>query len=340
MNKKILSLTAAALLLPSLFCACSGKEQRKTTSIAVFIPGIMADSPIYANLARGIQDAAEQYNASLSDGQEKAEVYVMEAGTNQAEWATKLTSLAAAGTYGVIISSNPSLPEIAQPLTKRFPDQKFIFLDASLDGNNSMACISYDQTVQSYLSGYIAGLVSKSHKVGLIAAQEYPVMNNILHPYFAKGASDAVSGTTCDFRLVGNWYDGAKGAELTDAMYATGVDVILPICGGASQGVISSAKEHNINLTWFDENAFAKAPGVIISCCMVKQQQAAKETTLAYLAGNTAWGTTKVVGFTDGYIEFITDDPLYEQTVPQNIRSKMNELITSLKDGTFKVPQL
>lgn len=339
MNKKTLIL-AAALLLPAFFCSCSKQETHKATSIAVFVPGIMADSPIYANLAKGIEDAVQEYNASLSDGQEKAEVYVMEAGTNQAEWATKLTSLAAAGTYGVIISSNPSLPEIAQPLTERFPQQKFIFLDAALDGNNSIACISYDQTVQSYLSGYIAGLFSKTHKVGLIAAQEYPVMNNILHPYFAKGAADAVSGTTCDFRLVGNWYDGAKGAELTDAMFAAGVDVILPICGGASQGVISSATEHNIHLTWFDENAFAKAPGVIISCCMVQQRQAAKETTLNYLAGKTNWGNTKVVGFTDGYIEFITDDPLYTQTVPQDIRNKMDELIRSLKEGSFSVPKL
>ncbi len=336
--KTFLTVASALFMLFSLG-ACS-KKVSEGTSIAVFIPGIMADSPIYANLAKGVQEAVEEYNNSLSQDKKPAQVFVMEAGTNQAEWSTKLTSLAATGTYDVIISSNPSLPEIAEPLTKTFPSQKFLFLDASMEGNSNIACISYNQKEQSYLTGYIAGLFSKSHKVGLIAAQEYPVMNNILYPYYARGAADAVSGTTCEFRIVGNWYDAAKGAELADALYSIGVDVILPICGGASQGVISSATEHKINLNWFDENGFAKAPGVIISSCMAKQALAAKEATTQFLTGGTKWGSTKVVGFSEGYVEFITDDELYQKTVPDSIKEKMNSLIASLRDGSFSLPEL
>ena len=213
--------------------ACSKSTMPNKKSIAVFIPGIMADSPIYANLAKGVKEAVEQYNLKASDNK-KVAVEILEAGTNQAEWSAKITSLASTGKYDVIISSNPSLPELCAPLTEQFPLVKYILLDASINGNQNIAAISYNQKEQSYLTGYIAGLMSKSHKVGLIAAQEYPIMNNVLLPYYSLGAKAADKNTSVDFRIVGNWYDASKGAELTDAMCAAGVDVILPICGGAA----------------------------------------------------------------------------------------------------------
>jgi len=308
-------------------------------SIAVFVPGIMADSPIYKNLAKGVQNAVDQYNLSAGENN-KASITILEAGTNQAEWGTKLTALASTGKYDVIISSNPSLPELCAPLTEQFPLVKYILLDASINGNQNIAAISYNQKEQSYLTGYIAGLMSKNHKVGLIAAQEYPIMNNVLLPYYSLGAKASDKNTSVDFRIVGNWYDASKGAELTDAMFATGVDVILPICGGASQGVISSAKEHKIYITWFDENGFSKAPGTVISSCLVNQDIAAKEVTLGYLNNETEWGKTKVVGFAEGYISFVEDDPLYIEYVPSDIRAKLNVLIAGLKNRSVVLPSI
>lgn len=336
--QRLLVVPALALALIPL-SGCSGTEKTKhAASIAVFIPGIMADSPTYAHVAEGVQEAIEAYNAGRTDDSEKATVYIMEAGTNQAEWPGKLTSLAATGSYDLIISSNPSLPEIAQPIAQQFPKQKFIFLDAALAGNQQIYTISYNQRDQAYISGYMAGLYSRSHKVALIAAQEYPIMNNILHPYFARGAADAFPGTSCEFRIVGNWYDASKGAEITNALADAGIDVILPICGGASQGVIAAAGERGQHIVWFDENGFKKAPGTIISCCMTKQAKAAKEATLQYLAGNTPWGTIKEVGFKEGYAEFFDSDENYIKHVSEDIRTKMKSLTTGLLDGSVALP--
>jgi len=322
-----------------MFTGCAKKEKSGGKSIAVFIPGIMAGSPIYANLAKGVQEAIAAYNESSAESN-KASATIFEAGTDQSLWSGKLTSIAAAGTYDVIISSNPALPELCKPLTNQFPNQKFILLNATCDGNKQIAAVNYNQKEQSYLTGYIAGLMSKTHKVGLIAAQEYPDMNNILLPYYKKGAQDAFAGTFVDFRIVGNWYDASKGAQLTDAMCDAGVDVILPICGNASQGVITSAKEHKIHLAWFDENCFSKAPGVIISCCMVKQDMAAQEATTNFILGTTEWGKTKTAGFADGYIDFIQDDPLYTQYVPEEVRTKLEALVAGYKSKSTAVPEL
>ena len=318
-------------LLSSIFLfGCSPVPKKH--SVAVFIPGICADSPTYAMLRDGVIRAIDDYNYGKENDQ-KSLLYILEAGTNQSEWPAKITALCAEQKYDVIISSNPSLPEIVTPILEQFPNQKFILLDAECSGNNNIATVCYNQYEQAYLTGYIAGLMSKSHRIGLIAAQEYPVMNNIIAPYFEKGAKDAAPSTTMDFRVVGNWYDANKGAMLADVLFQNGVDVILPICGGASQGVINSAVNNNFYITWFDNNGFDKAPGNIISSTVMKQEELVQLMTTEFLNGKTAWGTAKMLGVKDGYVDFIQDDPLYESTVPADVRGKMAQLVDDIQTG-------
>ena len=308
----------------------------KQLSVAVFIPGICADSPTYAMLRDGVTQAIDDWNEGKSVEQ-SAKLYVLEAGTNQSEWPAKITALAAEQKYDVIISSNPSLPEIVLPIIEQFPDQKFILMDAEYSGNKNICTVCYNQYEQSYLTGYIGGLMSKSHKLGLVAAQEYPVMNNIIWPSFEKGAKDADPSSTVAFRIVGNWYDASKGAMLADILYGEGVDVILPICGGASQGVITSAVNNDFYITWFDNNGFDKAPGHIISSTVMKQQELSAIMTTEFLNGKTGWGTAKMLGVKDGFVDFIQDDPLYVSTVPANVRSKMAALVDSIRDGSLTI---
>ena len=322
MKKILLYITIFTTLL---FTACAKKsDASEKKSIAVFVPGIIDNSPVYEMLVKGVKEAVEGSDTEL---------FIMEAGTNQAEWAPKITALCAENKYSVIISSNPSLPDLVEPILQNFPKQKFILMDAEKSGNQNIHTICYNQYEQSYITGYIGGLMSKSHKLALIAAQEYPVMNNIILPYFEKGAKAANAASTVEFRIVGNWYDGTKGAELADAVAKIGVDVILPICGGASQGVITSAVNNGIYITWFDDNGFSKAPGTIISSSVMEQKKMSYNVTKEFLEGKTPWGTAKMVGIKEGFVDFVQDDENYITTVPAEIREEMKILVSDIKDG-------
>ena len=322
-------------LLSLVLVACK-PAAKKQLSVAVFIPGICADSPTYAMLRDGVTQAIDDWNEGKSL-EKCAKLYVLEAGTNQSEWPAKITALAAEQKYDVIISSNPSLPEIVLPIIEQFPDQKFILMDAEYSGNKNICTVCYNQYEQAYLTGYIGGLMSKSHKLGLVAAQEYPVMNNIIWPYFEKGAKAANADSTVAFRVVGNWYDASKGAMLADILYGEGVDVILPICGGASQGVITSAVNNNYYITWFDNNGFDKAPGNIISSTIMKQQELSAIMTTEFLNSKTKWGSANMLGVKDGFVDFVQDDPLYVSTVPASIRTKMADIVDSIRDGSLTI---
>lgn len=348
--KRAVILLIAALFL---FTACSKNNADSASSsastaaaarIAVFVPGVVSGSPVYEMLSEGVTSAVADWNAAQEGSADAAQatVTVIEAGTNQAEWSGKITALAASGSYDLIISSNPSLPELVVPIAEQFPGLKFILLDAELAGNAAVETVQYNQYEQAYLAGYAAGVATVStelthanpeKKVALIAAQEYPVMNDVILPYFTKGAQAAAPGTSVDFRVVGNWYDASKGAEIARSLYDEGVDVILPIAGGAGQGVIAAAQELGFYITWFDDNGFSQAPGLVISSTVMEQKRMAYEVTKDYLDGNAAFGTARTVGVREGYVQFVQDDPLYISTLPENDRARIDAVYEDIKEG-------
>ncbi|MFO7731563.1 MAG: BMP family ABC transporter substrate-binding protein, partial [Spirochaetia bacterium] len=126
--------------------------------IAVFIPGALAGSPTYQMLADGVEQAAQEYEA--------ASVKIVEGGFNQSEWQDKVTQLAATGTYELIVSSNPALPEISRRVSSSFPDQKFLLFDGYLEGEENIYTFRYNQFEQAFLAGHLAGLVTSSSMEG------------------------------------------------------------------------------------------------------------------------------------------------------------------------------
>ena len=305
--------------------------QTRPYSVAVFVPGVIAGSPTYEMLAAGARRAVEEHPGAV--------INIIEGGTNQGEWENSVASIAAAGAHDLIITSNPAMPAICDAVSKKFPKQHFIVLDGTWEGNPMIYTLRYDQYEQAFIAGYLAGLVTAGPmdgandqlKVGLIAGQEYPDMTGSILPGFSDGAKAASPGAQVDFRVVGNWYDASKGAELARSMISGGVDVILPISGGANQGVVTAARETGTYIIWFDQNGYAIEPGVVVGSTAIKQDLAAYERVTAAIEGTLEVGTSEVVGLAEGWIVFIDDDPLYRQYVPQTIRDAQRAMLESRK---------
>jgi len=333
-----------------LFPGCKNRESEKAekasetgASIVVFIPGVMAGSPIYEMLAEGIKKAAEDFAASNQGA--APSVTVIEGGFNQAEWESQVTTLAASASYDLIVSSNPSLPDIVSSVSTKFPKQKFLLLDGELEGNPNVYTLRYNQREQAYMAGYIAALASLeaigaepgAKRIGLVAAQEYPVMNNVILPGYIEGALAVDPGFSVDFRVVGNWFDAAKAAELAAGMIRGGVKVLLPIAGGAGAGVVQAASEADAKVVWFDTNGYAIRPGTVIGSTILRQDKAAYEKTTLYLKGALPFGKAEIAGMAQGFVDFVEDDPLYISSVNPSLREKQAALVASLRSGKLKL---
>jgi simple sugar transport system substrate-binding protein len=310
----------------------------------------MSGSPIYEMLAQGVRRAAEEFSAESSgnppgesgawiDGESAAvDVTVIEGGFNQAEWEPRITALAASGNYDLIVSSNPSLPAIASAVSAKFPQQRFLLLDGEIAGNPMIYTLRYNQREQAYMAGHIAALVagaSGGGRIGLVAGQEYPAMNGIILPAYGEGARAVNPDSTVDFRVVGNWFDAGKGAELALDMIRRGAAVILCIAGGANEGVVQAAAETGAKVIWFDTNGYAIRPGTVVGSSVLYQDKAAYEKTRAFLEGRLPFGSAEILGVAEGYVDFVEDDPDYIASVDPEIRERQMALVNQIRSGAL-----
>jgi simple sugar transport system substrate-binding protein len=318
--------------------------QNKPLSVLVYITGVVAGSPSYEMLALGAKEFADTHN--------KVIIKIYEAGFNQAEWEEQLRSMVAGGEYDLVLGSNPSLPEICASISKTFPNQKFIITDAAPppEGNPQICTYLYNQYEQALFLGYLAGLVTTSamphandaKKIGFIVAQEYPLLTRQIVPGFLDGARLVDPGIEMDLRVIGNWYDANKAADLAISMINSGVDVFTSIAGGATEGLIRTIKDRGAYAVNFNTNDYSQASGLIVGCGIMEQKKLVFEILSDFIAGNIQYGTGKTLGVKEGYLDFIFDDPGYRDHLPAEIQEKFNAFMNDLRAGrvAYTIPSL
>ncbi|MBI9094821.1 MAG: BMP family ABC transporter substrate-binding protein [Sphaerochaeta sp.] len=344
--KKIICIALLFGMVLSLAVAAGSMEKEipdtPSLSVLVYIAGVTAGSPPYEALAEGATEFASE-NQNIT-------VKVYEAGFNQAQWEEQLTSLVATGEYDLVLGSNPSLPEICASIGKKFPNQKFVITDAFMEGNPQIRTYLFNQYEQSLFLGYLAGLVTTSNmshannalKIGFIAAQEYPLLNKHMLPGFLDGARMVNPAIELDFRVIGNWFDANKAADLATSMKNAGVDVFAAIAGGAAQGLFKVAKEQGAYIVFHNSNEYKNAPGYVVGCGSMEQKKLTKEILKNALSSTIEYGTASIVGAQEGYLGFFADDPAYTNNLPEAIRDTFDAFMDDIYSGkiAYTLPTL
>jgi len=93
----------------------------------------------------------------------------------------------------------------------------------------------------AYLSGLIAGKLTKSNKIGVVAAMPIPEVNRIVNG-FIQGAKESNKDAQVSVSYINSFFDPAQAKEAALAQIAAGADVLF----AERFGVIEAAKEKGI----------------------------------------------------------------------------------------------
>ena len=77
---------------------------------------------------------------------------------------------------------------------------------------------------------------------------------------------------------------------------------------------------------------------LIAMMMMMMQKKLAYEQILNFIEGTIKEGTASTLGIKEGYVNFVSDDPIYIQTVPEEIRKKQEEMLKKIYDGSLDLP--
>jgi len=162
-----------------------------------------------------------------------------------AEYQGFQTDFAKTGNYAIIICIGFDQADALNITAGLYPAQKFAIVDMVVNKPN-VASLLFKANEGSYLVGVVAGMKTKTGKVGFVGGMEIDLIKDFFKGYEAgaKWANSSVQVVTPVY--VGGWADPAKGKELAIGLVDAGVDAIFVAAGKSGLGALEAAHDRGI----------------------------------------------------------------------------------------------
>ncbi|MFV0529788.1 MAG: BMP family ABC transporter substrate-binding protein [Lachnospiraceae bacterium] len=146
---------------------------------------------------------------------------------DDSEAATAFRELAEEGCQ-IIFSTSHGHEDYLLEVAEEYPDITFCHFNGTKAADSGLANVHnfFGEISQvRYLSGVVAGLTTKSNKIGYVAAMDYAEVNNGLDAYYL-GAKSVNPEIEVVATYLNSWYDPAFESQATQSLIDNGCDVI------------------------------------------------------------------------------------------------------------------
>lgn len=209
------------------------------------------------------QQWVSRLHQALKAAQARGEIdYVYSENTSNTDYERVMREYAEAGKK-LIIGEAFGVERGARAVAKDYPDTAFL-MGSSLPPAEPNFSV-FDNYIQdaSYLTGMVAGLKTKSNKIGMVGGYPIPEVNRLMHAFMA-GALEVNPQVKFSITFIGSWYDPPKAKEAAFAMVDAGVDVLY----AERYGVSDAAKERKVLAIGNVIDTQSEYPGTVVASAL------------------------------------------------------------------------
>ena len=181
----------------------------------------------------------------------------------------------------------------------------------------------------AYMAGIIAGSMTKSNTLGIVASVPIPeVVRNINS--FTLGAQSVNPKITTKVVWVNEWFSPPKETEAATSLINGGADILFQ--NTDSPAVLKTAEEKGIRAFGWDSDMTAYGPKAHLASSIINWQPYYSKAVNDVL--NNTWTTgSSWWGVKEGTIDLVS----LAEDIPAEVKAKVEEVKTGLKDGTFVI---
>ena len=163
--------------------------------------------------------------------------YVFSENVSNADYERVMRGYAEKGNV-LVVGESFAVEDAARKVAKDYP--KVAFLMGSSKGPQAPNFSVFDNYIQepAYLSGMVAGGMTKSNKIGMVGGFPIPEVNRLMNAFMA-GALEVNPKVEFMVTFINSWFDPPKAKEAAFAMIDKGADVMY----AERFGVSDAAKE-------------------------------------------------------------------------------------------------
>jgi len=246
--------------------------------------------------------------------------------------------LAASGKYDIILGHSTFGESIA-PLLDQYPEILFAFSGSGNDpfGGNGYWIDVYTHEA-AYLTGIIAGMMTKTNKISAVAAFPFPNVNLPLNVNaYIAGALSVNPDVEAQVTYIESWFDPTTAKESTLAQIAAGADMVYAERLGPFEAAAESAGVFAFG--HFSDQA-ALAPDVVLTSTLAIWDPAVEtliDEWYAYVTEGEAY---------DAPMERIlflmseggTDLAVLSDLVPDDVKAAVEDAKAKILSGELEVP--
>jgi len=314
-RRQTLAIAAAALL----GAAAPAQAQNKLKVAAIYTV------PVEQQWVSRIDKALK---AAVARGEVE---YVFSENVANADYERVMRQYAEQG-HTLIVGESFAVEAAARKVAKDYP--KVAFLMGSSGKPQEPNFSVFDNYIQepAYLSGLIAGGMSKSNKIGMVGGYPIPEVNRLMNAFMA-GAKESNPKVEFMVTFINSWFDPPKAKEAAFAMIDKGADVMY----AERFGVSDAAKERKVLAIGNVINTQDKYPDTVAASALWNMEPTIDAALKAVKAGQFKaedygkYSTMKHKG------SELAPLGTFEKKLPPELLAKVRAREKDIADGKFSV---
>jgi basic membrane lipoprotein Med (substrate-binding protein (PBP1-ABC) superfamily) len=257
--------------------------------------------------------------------------YVFSENVTNADYERVMRGYAEGGNT-LIVGEAFAVEAAARKVAKDYP--KVSFLLGSSGKPQAPNFGVFDNYIQepAYLSGMIAGGMTKSNKIGMVGGYPIPEVNRLMNAFMA-GAKETNPKVEFMVSFINSWFDPPKAKEAAFAMIDKGADVMY----AERFGVSDAAKERKVLAIGNVINTQDKYPDTVVASALWNMEPTIDLAIKAVKAGRFTpddYGVYSTMKYKGAELA-----PLgtFAAKVPADLAAKVAAKEKAMRDGSFVV---
>lgn len=234
--------------------------------------------------------------------------------------------------HDLLIGESFAVEAAARKVARDYP--KTAFLMGSSGKPQAPNFSVFDNYIQepAYLTGMIAGGMTKSNRIGMVGGFPIPEVNRLMNA-FMMGAKEVNPKVEFMVTFINSWFDPPKAKEAAFAMIDKGADVMY----AERFGVSDAAKERKVLAIGNVIDTQAQYPETVVASALWHMEPTVDEALKRVRAGTFAaedYGRFSHMGAQGSSLAPLGS---FEKKVPADLVKRVREKEAAILAGKFKV---
>lgn len=238
--------------------------------------------------------------------------------------------------YDIIFGDAFGNEEAVRSVAKDYPGTQFVFGSAGGPANPNVSVFDDYLHESAYLAGTIAGKMTKSNILGVVAA--YAGVEEVARIVngFIMGAKAANSNVKVKVAFIDNWFDPAKAKELALAEIDAGADILF----AERAGVIEAAKEKGVYAIGNMLDQASLAPDTVITSTVWDMYPLVKHVIERVKAGIVEAANLQDFSMMFKGGTYLAPLRNFDSKVPSDVKALVQDLQNKILAGLFRVQMI